>query len=151
MQRLNFISRLWDYRVEEVNAFLENTEKGISSVYKKYSNKLNAYMEDMSEKEQEEYVDIKYDDIAMIRDVTPQMLRQAQYLLLFGLFEHEVAGLCRCLYHDGKCADKPRKNLYLANSQEFLIQEAGYLKKTFKNKSWNFMLKARLAKCYFAD
>ena len=142
MNLLILFSDLWTDALSELHEFVRITNQGLSSEFKKFGQWLNQRTAEMNEVEANRFADIYYDDLAMIRDLAPQMLHYAQYLVLFGVFEHEAGHLCRTLRRDGKASREPPDNLYLHKVEDFLRQHAGFRKKVF-GKAWGFMLRAR--------
>ena len=142
MNLLILFADLWLTALSELEEFIRLTNRGISLELKKFGQWLEDRTANMSQDEANKFVDIYYDDLAMVRDLAPQMLHYAQYLVLFGVFEHEAGGLCRALWRECKATREPPDNLYLDKVEEFLRQHAGFRKKVF-GKEWRFMLGAR--------
>lgn len=128
---------LWNFRVEQLQQFLQHTESGASSELSKFADWLKSQTDGMTDEEAADVEDHYYDDSAMVRDSTPQLLRYAQYLVIYGAFEHEAAGICRVLHRDGKVKAAPPKNLYLDRVEPYL-KKAGFRSSVF-GREWKFL------------
>ncbi len=142
IRRLTILGELWRFRVSDMAEFIRITESGMSSEFASFSEWVDDRTNGMGEEQVGEFIDHYYDDLAMVRDVVPRMLRYAQFLCVFGIYEHEVGALCWFLHRDGKAARKPSRNLYLATTQDYLVQHAGFRKMAF-GSDWRFTLAAR--------
>jgi hypothetical protein len=143
MNVLNPFARLWKYKVQEMEEFLNLTDSGISLKYEEFGEWLKSKTKGMDKERVAEFIDLYYDDLAMVRDIAPHMLRYAQYLCVFGAFEHAAGDLCRVLHRDGKVSvAPPSRNFYLDRIEKYLRKKAALGKAAF-GKDWKFMLDAR--------
>lgn len=129
------LSRIhWD----ELENFLHQTEGGIKSEHEKFEQWFKKQTEGYTDEEVSEFIDYYYEDLEMIRDISPRLLRYSHITQIYGLYEYDVAGLCRALRRDKKTTVKPPTPLYTHGGRKYLIERAGFPKKAF-GKSWNFM------------
>ena len=118
---LNAVAGLWDFQLDQLKEFLRITNTGIASEFAKFDEWVRQETSDFTVQEADEFIDHYYDDLAMVRDVAPQMLRYAQILCLYGSFERAAADIYRMLYRRSKATKKPDKNMYLDSTQRYLV------------------------------
>lgn len=136
------VALLWDFRVDQMRGFLRITNAGTASEFAKFGEWVGQETSDFSAQEADDFIDHYYDDLAMVRDIAPQMLHYAQILCIFGAFEHAAADIYRTLHRLAKATRKPPKNMYLYHTQEYLVKYADFRKKVFA-KDWFFLMRAR--------
>lgn len=66
------------------------------------------------------YVDHIYDDLAMIRDESPRLLRYAQCMIVYGTFENSVVRICHLLNRAGRIGATPPRRMYAHHAREYL-------------------------------
>jgi hypothetical protein len=112
--------QLVKFKFLELEAFITHSRNGMSATWKKFSKEFNERTAGWSEDEIAEYVDQMYDDIAMLRDESPQLLRHAQAMVVYGSFEHSMANLCRAVHRDGKVTAALPKEIHLRHAERYL-------------------------------
>ncbi len=142
MYRLTAFEWLSRSRLEELQTFLDQTERGAQSEFGEFSKWVKGETAGMSDREASDFVDHYYDDLAMVRDVVPRIIRYSQVLIVYGFYEHEVAGLCRLLHAEGVTKKKPKNKLYLHDAKKYLIEQADFKERTF-GKAWKYLDSAR--------
>jgi hypothetical protein len=117
--------RLTDFHFEELRGFIDHTRTGMASTWKEFNAKFERTTAGWDEDQKHEYAEHIYDDIASLRDASPQLLRQAQCMMIFGTFENGVANLCRAIHRDKKIAVAPPDNLYTYKAKAYLLPHIG--------------------------
>jgi len=139
---IDTVALLWDFRVEQMRGFLKITNSGTASEFAKFGEWVDQQTSGLSARDADEFIDHYYDDLAMVRDIAPQMLHYAQILCIYGAFEHAAADIYRTLHRLTKATRKPPKNMYLHVTQKHLVDFAGFRKKAF-GKDWTFLMQVR--------
>lgn len=82
-------------RFKVIEAFIEHSREGMHATWKAFSKRFDCTTAGWSDDEIADYVDYIYDDLAMVRDESPQLLRHAQCMILYGAFETRSAACAR--------------------------------------------------------
>lgn len=88
------------------------------------------------------------DDILKI-DGLPTLMRDSLFLVVFGVYEHHVAGLCDRIMRTGAIAASGPAGSHLHQSKDFLQNEVGAATAAFST-DWDFLDRARHARNYVA-
>ena len=67
--------RLTRHRHQEIKSFIEHSRQGMTAMSKQFSRKFDKMIGGWTEDAISDYIDHIYDDIAMLRDESPQLLR----------------------------------------------------------------------------
>jgi hypothetical protein len=70
----------------EISSFIDHSRQGMTTTWREFSDDFDKATAGWSEGQIEEYVNFIYDDIAMLRDESLRLLRQAQCMILYGAF-----------------------------------------------------------------
>lgn len=140
--RLNAVACLWDFQLDQLKEFLRITNTGVASEFAKFDEWVRQKTSDFTGQEADEFIDHYYDDLAMVRDVAPQMLRYAQILCLYGSVERVAAEIYRTLYMRSKATKKPDKDMYLDSTKKYLVDFAKFRKEVF-GEDWSFLMGVR--------
>lgn len=137
------------FRFEEVSAFIEHSETGMKSTWDSYAKKFDAMTSSWSPEDVDEFVDQHYDNIAQLRDSSPQLLRHAHCMMLFGTFESALIELCRVLHRDGKIEAPPRTKLHMGGAEKYLKPHIGGRPAPFADE-WMWMHELRIIRNWMA-
>jgi len=103
-----------------------------------------------SEEEIGKYVDHIYDDLAQLRDVSPQLMRHAQCMIVFGTFENCVVDLCKAAHDDGKIPDPlPKGNMGMQDVDKYLRPQIRQRPAPF-SKDWQWVDEFRVIRNWMA-
>ncbi|MCF6256283.1 MAG: hypothetical protein L3J98_08030 [Gammaproteobacteria bacterium] len=91
---LNISKRLFNYGLDSLERYLVEVDNALDKSWNEFADKTEKEIKSLTEEESEEYIDIIYDDISMIRDILPQINGQAQILNIYAFMEHELIRLC---------------------------------------------------------
>jgi len=142
-EKLRFVieKKLSLRRFDEFSELICITEESLKKSFERWCERFDKETADFSDGEKEEYIDINYDDLAMVRDTSPNLTRHAIYVMIVGVFEKVVADLCRMLHRSKIVLKKPREKLYLKASFEYLTQNATFPRSVF-GKEWGYCIRA---------
>jgi hypothetical protein len=112
--------QMTEFRLEEIRSFISHSRRGMKTVWNEFSEKFDKTTVGWSKEQISEYVDFIYDDMAMFRDESPQLMRQAQCMIVYGTFEHGIVNLCRAIHRDGKIATTLKDKAYMDDVKGYL-------------------------------
>ena len=140
MTLLGIHDQLTKFRFLEIESFIHHSREGMNAAWEEFSERFDKTTTGWDEAEVAEYVDYVYDDIAMLRDESPQLLRHAQCMIVYGTFEHAIVNLCRALHRDKKIATPPKpKNMYMDDVKGYLRPHLGKRPRPDPfSKDWQF-------------
>jgi hypothetical protein len=121
----------------------------MTAMWKKFSARFDKVTAGLTEEAMAEYIDHVYDDIAMLRDESPQLLRHAQCMIVYGTFEKRMANLCRAVHSDGKITNPPPDKLYMDDVKGYLRLHVGTRPQPF-GKDWQWMDEFRVIRNWMA-
>jgi hypothetical protein len=125
-QQIFFIQqRLTEFRFDELRGFIDHSRNGMASTWKEFGEQFEKTTAGWDDDQKNEYADHIYDDIASLRDASPQLLRHAQCMMIFGTFENGLANMCRAVHRDAKIAAAPPGNLYTYKAKAYLLPHIG--------------------------
>ena len=143
----NIHKSLTEYRMEAVKAFIDHSQSGMQTMLEEFSAEFDRTTSGWSQELINDYADHIYDDIAMIRDESPELLRHAQCMIIYGTFEHAIVNLCRAIHRDQK-APAPSKRI------AYMDDVRGYLKPLVKSSAfgseWQWMHELRIIRNWMA-
>jgi hypothetical protein len=116
----HFTRQLAEFRLHSVRGFIDHSRDGMAAMFEEFNAEFDRLTADYSQEERDEYADWRYDDIAQIRDESPELLRHAQCMMIYGAFENILASLCRSLHRDGKITDPPPEEIYTYRAKQYL-------------------------------
>jgi hypothetical protein len=121
----------------------------MTAMWKKFSGKHDKLIAGWPEDAIADYIDHIYDDIAMLRDESPQLLRHAHCMIVYGTFENSIGSLCRVVHLDGKITKPLPNSLHMSDVK-------GYLRPHIKTqptpfaKDWDWMDEFRIIRNWMA-
>jgi len=133
---------LSEHRLDEIVESLDLIESGLKNKFQDWGEWYEKKTKGWSDAEKSDFIDHYYDDLAMVRDTAPNMARQAICVCISGYFETFMADLCRYVYKTKLLPSGPRQKLYLEDSQNYLIDKAGFCEQLFDSQEWKFCIKA---------
>ena len=137
------------HRFQEITSFINHSRQGMAAMWKKFSARFDKMTAGLTEEAIAEYIDHVYDDIAMLRDESPQLLRHAQCMMIYGTFEKRMESLCRAVHSDGKITSPPRDKLYMDGAKGYLCPHIGTRPQPF-GKDWEWMDEFRIIRNWMA-
>jgi hypothetical protein len=138
---------LADFRRREIESFIQHSRQGMKATWKEFGEKFDKTTAEWSEEDTAEYVDHIYDDIAMLRDESPQLLRHAQCMIVYGTFENSIVNLCRAIHRDGKITTPLKDKAYMDDVKGYLKPHIGA---TAFGKEWEWMHEFRIIRNWMA-
>ncbi|HEX4134031.1 MAG TPA: hypothetical protein VHY84_05360 [Bryobacteraceae bacterium] len=126
------------HRFQEIASFIGQSRHGMTAMWEKFSARFDKVTAGLTEEAMAEYIDHVYDDIAMLRDESPQLLRHAQCMIVYGTFEKRMATLCRAVHSDGKITNPPPDKLYMDDVKGYLRLHIRTRPQPF-GKDWQWM------------
>lgn len=149
MKKFSLHRRLHAFRFEEVDSFVRHSRQGMRTAWKQFTKDFDKATAGWSESQVSDYVDHNYDDMAMLRDESPQLLRQAQCMVVYGTFENGLAKLCRAVHRDGQIATTPPSKLYMDDVKGYLRPHIRDTPKPFAS-DWQWMHEFRIIRNWLA-
>lgn len=137
------------FRRQEVTSFIEHSREGMGAIWKNFSKKFDETTSGWSEGDVDEYVNHVYDDMAALRDESPQLLRHAQCMIVYGTFENSLADLCRSVHTDGKVGTAPPDRLYIDDVKGYLRPHLRQRPNPFA-EDWQWMHEFRIIRNWMA-
>jgi hypothetical protein len=134
--------RLSELRLDEISEFLNLIESGLANKFQKWEEWYKIETDCWSDDDKDAFTDHYYDDLAMVRDIAPNMARHAMCVCLSGYFENFMADLCRFLHRHIPVASGPGQILHLDNSKKYLINECTVDRNIFASQQWEFCVRA---------
>lgn len=128
-------------RLDELAEMMDIAERGMKDQFQDWEEWFEAQTEGCSEDEKQDFIDHYYDDLAMVRDTAPNLMRRALYVMTIALLEKVVADLCRLLSRVGAVAESPPSRLYLQTSKAWLLKYAKFPESIFGSE-WKACLRA---------
>lgn len=128
-------------RLDELAEMIDIAELGMKDRFQDWGKWFEAQTEGCSEDEKQDFVDHYYDDLAMVRDTAPNLMRRALFVMAIALLEKVVADLCRLLSRVGAVAEHPPSRLYLQTSKMWLTKYARFPESLFGSE-WKACLRA---------
>lgn len=92
---LSISKRLFEFGFKSLERYLEEVDDSLKIKWQDFAEKTDKELKTLTEAESEEYIDIIYDDLAMVRDTLPQINGQTQILCIYAFMEHELIKLCK--------------------------------------------------------
>jgi hypothetical protein len=137
------------HRFQEIASFIDHSRHGMAAMWKQFSARFDKVTAGLTEEAKAEYIDHVYDDISMLRDESPQLLRHAQCMLIYGAFEKRMASLCRAIHSDGKITSPPRDNTYMGDAKGYLCPHIRTRPQPF-GTDWEWMDEFRIIRNWMA-
>jgi hypothetical protein len=137
------------HRLQEIASFIDYSRQGMTAMWKKFSARFDRVTASLTEDAMAEYIDQFYDDIAMLRDESPQLLRHAQCMIVYGTFEKSMANLCRAVHSDGKITGPPPGKLYMGKAKGYLRPHIRARPQPF-GRDWKWMEEFRIIRNWMA-
>lgn len=113
------------WRFDEVAQFIEHSRDGTAAVWSDFEARFNLLTSQLDEDQVGEYVDIMYDDLASVRDTSPQLSRRAHCLILYGAFEQSLRETCQVAKWLGLSSDNPGKCRNMSDFRQFFLPIIG--------------------------
>ncbi len=146
---LQIQSELTEFRLTEVRSFIEHSRSGMSAIWNKFSRDFDATTAGWPKDQVDEYVNHIYDDLASVRDQSPQLLRHAQCMIVYGTFENAIVGLCRTAHRDGKIANTPPTKMYMDDVKGYLLPHVRQRPQPFAQE-WQWLHEFRIIRNWMA-
>lgn len=146
---LRIQSDLRGFRFQEIRSFIDHSRSGIAAIWSKFTNDFDARTAGWPEDQVDKYVDSIYDDLAMMRDQAPQLLRQAQCVIIYGTFENAIVDICRAAHMDGKIATAPPNKMNMDGVKKYLIPHVRLVPKPFA-EDWEWLHDFRVIRNWIA-
>lgn len=121
--------------------FIQIGESGLKSEFEDWGDWYERQTDGFSDEEKSDFIDGYYEDLAMVRDVAPQMFRKACFIMLIGVWETAAANLVRHLYQFNILGNKPIQKIYCDKAKLYLRDDVGFRKSTFRG-AWDFCERA---------
>lgn len=86
-----FHKRLTEFRLAEMEAFIHHSRSAMHAAWQKFGRDFDAKTAGWDQADIDLHVDGIIDEIAMLRDASPQMIRQTHCIMLYSTFEHALA------------------------------------------------------------
>jgi hypothetical protein len=137
------------HRLQEIASFIDHSRQGMTAMWEKFSARFNKVTAGFTEEAMAEYIDHVYDDLAMLRDESPQLLRHAQCMIVYGTFEKRMANVCRAVHYDGKIITQPEDKLYMDGVKDYLRPHIRNRPEPF-GKDWQWMDEFRIIRNWMA-
>lgn len=142
-------NRLVEFRFKEIESFIDHSREGMNATWMEFSKEFDRTTAGWTEAEISDYVDHIYDDLAMLRDESPRLLRHAQCMIVYGTFESAIVGLCRALHRDRKIAQAPAIKMYMDDVKGYLQPHLRARPEPFAN-DWQWMHEFRIIRNWLA-
>jgi hypothetical protein len=147
--RFSLYRSLAEYRLTEIESFVHHSRSAMKGAWEKFSKDFDRKVAGWDEDRVSEYVDMIYDDMSILRDESPQLLRYAQCMVVYGTFETSLVNLANALNRDGKItADLPKKT-YMDNMKVYLRPHFRIRPAPF-SKEWQSMHEFRIIRNWMA-
>jgi hypothetical protein len=142
--------RLTEFRLKEISSFIDHSRDGMKATWKEFSKEFDETTKGLTGEQIAEYVDHIYDDMAMLRDESPQLLRHAQCMIVYGTFESSIVNLCWAAHKYGKINDAPtKKNMYMDDVKGYLRPHIRTHPAPFA-KEWQWLHEFRIIRNWMA-
>jgi hypothetical protein len=141
--------QLAEFRFGEVAGFVEHSRDAMKEAWQSFSKEFDQTTAGWTTDEIGDYVDQRYDDIAQLRDASPQLLRHAQCMVVYGTFENAIVELCRVVHRDGKIANPPKDKVYMDDVKGYLRPHIGKRPAPFA-ADWQWMYELRIVRNWMA-
>jgi hypothetical protein len=139
--------RLSEFRRKEIESFIDHSRKGMRATWREFSDKFDKTTAGLTDDDIAEYVDQIYGDLAMVRDESPQLLRHAQCMIVYGTFENSVVNLCRSVHRDGKITTPLKDKAYIDDVKGYL---KAHIRAAAFGKEWEWMHEFRIIRNWMA-
>lgn len=91
---LNISKRLFGFGYDSLCNYVNEVSEALEKRWQELAAKIEEDLNAITSEESEEYIDVIYDDMAMVRNALPQINGQAQILNIYAFMEHELIRLC---------------------------------------------------------
>jgi hypothetical protein len=139
--------RLSQYRMDETAGFIDHSRAGMKSEWKKFSDRFDSVTKSMDADAVDDYVNILYDEMAQLRDISPAMNRHAHCMIVYGAFESCLGNLCRMIDAHKKVATKLPNQLHMDDIKNYL---KSHVAKYAFGKEWQWMYELRILRNWIA-
>lgn len=149
-QYIFYIHRsLTDFRLEEMEAFIHHSRSAMNAAWQEFNRDFDAKTAGWDQRAIDCYINGIIDDVAMLRDASPQLLRQTHCIMLYGTFEHALADLCRTVHRDKKITTPLKADLYMSDIKGYLRPHIGKRPVPFA-KEWEWLDEFRVIRNWLA-
>lgn len=134
---------LSEIRLYEITDCLNLIESALTNKFQNWGEWFEKETDGWSDADKEDFIDHYYDDLAMIRDTAPNMVRQSMCICLSGYIENFMADFCHFLHRHIPRSPCPKQKLYIEGSMKYLMKIDNFNKEIFDSQQWLFYTKAK--------
>jgi hypothetical protein len=145
----NLVRELAEYRWAEIEGFVRASREGMGAAYEKFCKRYDETTAGWSAEKKNQYVDFIYDDIATLRDASPNIMRHSHCMIIYGTFEHALADICRSVYRDKKIPNAPPEKCYMSDAKGYLLPHIGMRSNPFGTE-WEWLDELRIFRNWMA-
>ncbi len=138
-----------EIRLEGIEAFVRISRNAMGSAFVDFGKEFEAATAGLGQDERNEYLEQVYDELSRLRDESPQLLRQAHCMMLYGTFENILADLCRTVYRDKKIPNPPPEKIYTWTAKKYLEPHIAKRPAPF-GKEWEWLDEFRIIRNWIA-
>lgn len=111
-----------DFELSNVRGYCSFVDGSVASDLQRIGAELN----DLSEQERDVYINCNYDNLTLVRDEVPSILRSTTFIALYAVLEHRLRHVCGLLKRGEFRTFRGRpKESYLDRARRFIEDECG--------------------------